>query len=36
MERIKIVIGTKVWNDAQRLERALSEIPEMQLSLIHI
>ncbi len=31
MERIKIVIGTKVWNDAQRLERALAEIPEMQI-----
>lgn len=30
MERIKIVIGTKVWDDAQRLERALSEMPEMQ------
>jgi pilus assembly protein CpaE len=31
MERIKIVIGTKAWNDAQRLERALAEIPEMQI-----
>ncbi len=31
MERIKIVIGTKVWDDAQRLERALSDMPEMQI-----
>ncbi len=31
MERIKIVIGTKVWDDMQRLERALSEIPELQI-----
>ncbi|HOU12803.1 MAG TPA: AAA family ATPase [Anaerolineae bacterium] len=31
MERIKIVIGTKVWDDAHSLERALSDMPEMQI-----
>lgn len=30
MERIKIVIGTKVWDDAKTLEAALADTPEMQ------
>ncbi len=31
MERIKIVIGTQVWTDAQTLERALADTPEVQI-----
>ncbi len=31
MERIKIVIGTKVWSDTQAIERALADTPELQI-----
>ncbi len=31
LERIKIVIGTRVWTDAQAIERALSDVPEFQI-----
>jgi DNA-binding NarL/FixJ family response regulator len=31
MERIKVVIGTKVWRDTQAIERALADTPEIQI-----
>ena len=31
MERIKIVIGTKVWSDTQVVEQALADTPELQI-----
>jgi len=31
MDRIKVIIGTKVWRDTQTIERALADTPEIQI-----